>query len=170
MLLSDEVCAINDYSYEVSSTCHPKLADNQAFGVPALVTIKRDNTRAYDLNGFITIAAFAKYIDSQVQTDRESSSDRVLINNYCQFYQGYFNIANIHRYSIDGYCSNLYVVKNNNPFTLQTNFTALQWRKPTLSSTFQAGVSSVLQTSTAALSSTIEVVSNPTNLDVNYYD
>ena len=69
---------------------------------------------------------------------------------------------------MDGFCTDLYLVKSNNPLTLQTNFTGLQWIKPTLSSRFVLEISSVLQTSTAVLSNTIEVVSTPTNLDVNY--
>lgn len=87
-LASDQVCVINDYTYEVSSFMSSKVADNQAFGVPALVTIKRSKQGQYDLHGFITIAAFAKYIDGTIQADRASSSDRVLTNNYCQFYSG----------------------------------------------------------------------------------
>ena len=152
---SDLVCVINDYTYSVSSTTSSKVAVGQNFGVPALVTIQRESQGSYDLNGYITIRAFARYIDNEEQTD-SASSDSVLKNNHCAFNYGH---------SQDNFCSDLKVVKNDNPMILQTNFTALQWIKPTLSSTIRLEFSSELQTSTAALSKTIEVTSDPTNLD-----
>ena len=157
---TNEVCVINDYVFDVRDEISSKVADNQPFNLPATVAIKRENRGKYDTEGFITIAAFVKFIDSEEQTDREASSERVLQYNYCQFYYGY---------SMDGYCTDLKVVKDNNPFIATTNFTSLQWRKPTLSSTFQLQFSSVLQKDTAALSSPIEVVSTPTNLNVNIF-
>ena len=65
-------------------------------------------------------------------------------------------------------CSNLKVLKYNNPFIAQTNFTGIQWIMPTLSSTFSLQFSSVLPTSTAAIGPIIEVLSSPTNLEVKF--
>ena len=157
---TNEVCVINDYVYVVSDEISFKVADNQPFNLPASVTFKRENRGKYDTEGFITIAAFVKFIDSEEQHDLEASSDRVLQYNYCQFNN---------TYSIDGYCTDLKIVKDNNPFIATTNFTSLQWRKPTLFSTFQLQFSSVLQKDTDALSSPIEVASTPTNLNVNIF-
>lgn len=154
---TDEVCLINDYVYDVSDAISYKVADNQPFSLPATVTFKRDNAGQYDTSGFIIIAGFAKYIDSEEQSDLEDASERVLLYNYCQFYNAT---------SIDGYCTDLKIINDDKPFIASTNFTSLQWRRPTLSSTFQLQFSSVLLQDSNAISSPIEVVSTPSNLDV----
>ena len=84
-MATDEVCIINDYSFGVSSKMSPKIADNQAFGVPPTMTISRTTRGFNDLNGSITIAGYVLSIDNEEQLDKFSSSNRVLKNFFCEF-------------------------------------------------------------------------------------